>query len=378
MAAEASRNDVVRSEVGQLLERSAGYQALQPVERDRLRADMEKVGDYLADGAWMRPPGARGLEDRPPPPPVEQLKKRMADKQGLVGSEFSAGGVREGVAAFGELVQKVDFPRFVSGLVQNVFQAVVDASIQQMKAFGELLAATAKSVDQFAADHVSDGQARDYIANRYPSAVRVDTSGQGPARLKPVEGSEVDVGADLGVPGTDLEDEEAEAKLVGAAKVELARQRQQTMAMMVLLGINRIVVTNGHINAKVVFDMRASDEARRRARAELHDSEHDFSAAAVSGFFGFAGGAAASGHDHETTVSSAVDESSESKAAVKAQLTGDVRLAFKSETFPLERMVDVIGMQNLSEKAQPVPARTVRAAPPAPAAVPAASPGGAR
>jgi hypothetical protein len=38
---------------------------------------------------------------------------------------------------------------------------------------------------------------------------------------------------------------------------------------MVLLGINRIVVTEGAINAKVVFDLKAADQAQRGARASL-------------------------------------------------------------------------------------------------------------
>ena len=46
-----------------------------------------------------------------------------------------------------------------------------------------------------------------------------------------------------------------------AARLQMARSRQQLLSSMVILGINRIVVTDGAINAKVVFDFRASDEA---------------------------------------------------------------------------------------------------------------------
>ena len=377
-------SDAARGEIRRLLEQSAAFATLPEEHRARLRADMEKVGAYLADGGWLHGTRAEGLEEQKKAVPVGDLKARMAKDPGLVDSQFKAGAVREGVAAFGDLVQKVDFPKFVSGLVKSVFQAVVDASIQQMQAFGELLSATAKTVDQFASDHVSDAQARDWLANRHPSALRVDTGGDGPARLKPVEGSEEDVGSAYGVPGADVEDEDSESQLVGAAKMEMARQRQQQLAMMVLLGINRIVVTNGHINAKVVFDMRASDEARRRSKAELHDADTQAHASFVSGFLGVVGGGSADVSEHETTVGSAVDDTSEARAAVKAQLSGDVRLAFKSETFPLERMVDVIGMQQIQDKAAPPPTRRPAApAPAVPAAPPAAAPaappaGGAR
>ena len=46
---------------------------------------------------------------------------------------------------------------------------MVDASVQQMEAYGELLVAVAKSVDGFAWDNITDDQARDYLWNRHRS-----------------------------------------------------------------------------------------------------------------------------------------------------------------------------------------------------------------
>ena len=265
--------------------------------------------------------------------------------------------MREGVEAFGQLVKKVDFPAFVSGLVQGVFKAVVDSSIEQMKAYGELLSATAKTVDQFASDHITEAQARDYVANRYPSAIEVDTSGEGGARLKPKEGADqdaVDLGKAFNVgQQVDLNDEASELAVVNAAKLEMAKSKQQLLATMVLLGINRIVITDGHINAKVVFDMRADDTASRLAKAEMHDEQQSHAEVGAVGF-GWGGAAfAGAGTSHVATVGSAVDDTSQSRAEVKANLTGEVRLNFKSETFPLERMVDTGGMQMLNQRAQP-------------------------
>ncbi len=273
---------------------------------------------------------------------------------------FDAKGVKQGIEGFGQLVQKVDFPAFVSGLVKGVFNAVVDASIQQMHAYAEMLAAVSKSVDQFASDHIPDAQVRDQIARRYPSIVEIDTSGDS-AKLKMKEGAAdagIDIGKELGLSSSvDLSDEAAEMALVNAAKLEMAKQRQQLMATMVLLGINRIVVTNGKINAKVVFDIEASDQAKRSARAQLHDEQSSSStvaaAAATWSPWGAAGGGFSSSQSHSTSVASAIDDTSESKATLKAQLSGDVQLNFKSETFPLERMVDTGGMAMLNQRAQP-------------------------
>ena len=345
----------VRTAVRALLAQSDAFRRL-PLERKRALANaMVKIGSYLAEPGWLdHPPIAQPLGEKEANP-VEDLKKRLAGAPGQVGSDFKAGAVREGVEAFGQMVKTVDFPLFVSGLVQGVFKAVVDASIEQMKAYGELLSATAKTVDQFASDHITEGQARDYVANRYPSAVEVDTSGEGGARLKPKGDSDaVDLGKAFNVgDSVDLNDEESELKVVNAAKLEMARSKQQLLATMVLLGINRIVVTDGHINAKVVFDMRADDAAARHATAEMHDEQKSNSQVGAAGF-GWGGGFAASaGQSHVATVASAVDDTSTSKAEVKANLTGEVRLNFKSETFPLDRMVDTGGMQMLNQRAQP-------------------------
>lgn len=364
--------DHVRAAVRDVLERSAAFSALAPDVRARLARDMVNVSRYLADPGWLDPAASPARARALASEPVDDLKKRLASDPGQVG--FEAKALKQGIEGFGQLVQKVDFPAFVSGLVKGVFNAVVDASIQQMQAYAELLAAVSKSVDQFASDHIPDGQVRDQIARRYPSAVEIDTSGE-VAKLRLREGADDQAAAlakDYGLANADLSDEAAETALVNAAKLEMARQRQQLMATMVLLGINRIVVTNGKINAKVVFDVQASDQAKRAAKAELHDeqsssSSEGFATATWSPFGAAAGGFTAS-QAHSTTVASAVDDTSESKASLKAQLSGDVQLNFKSETFPLERMVDSGGMAMLTQRAQPSSAPAKAAAPSPPGA----------
>jgi hypothetical protein len=380
MPAQARDLATVRSEVRSLLERTPAFRALAAPDRKALANAMVRVGAFLADDApgWLAEAQAEGDGGGASPEqkkdPVGDLKQRLAEKPGQVGQEFKAGAVREGVEQFGELVKKVDFPNFVSGLVNGVFNAVVKASMDQMKAYGELLAACAKTVDEFARDNIPDGAARDHVAGRFPSSVRIDTSGDA-ARLRPREGA--DTGElqraypDISI---DLEDDDAEAALMAAAKQQMARERQQLMATMVLLGINRIVVTNGQINAKVVFDMRAEDSAKRKATAELHDEEQSASAAGAAAVtwqpWGAAGGYANTSQSHVATVESAIDDTSESKAEVKAQLTGEVQLKFKSETFPLERMVSPGGLALLNARAEPPGGPAAPPAPPQPQPAP--------
>jgi len=365
----------VRSEVRSILEATPAFRAMSTPDQRALANAMVRVGTYLVDApdavASALADQAKSTEPaEEKKDPVGDIGMRLAEKPGQVGKDFKAGAVREGVEQFGEMVKKVDFPNFVSGLVNGVFNAVVKASMDQMKAYGELLAACAKTVDDFARDNVSDAQARDHVASRFPSSVVVDTSGD-QARLRPRPGVEsAELERAFPNMSVDLDDDESEAALVLQTKLQIARERQQLMATMVLLGINRIVVTNGQINAKVVFDMRADDKAARAAKASLHDerrkdelhARHDFTAAP----WGINAGVDATAQSHMATVESSIDDTSESKAEVKAQLTGEVQLKFKSETFPLEKMVSSGGLALLNARAEPPGGAARPAAPQAP------------
>ena len=151
-------HDRVRGEVLALLGRAQAYRELPDAARAQIAADTTKVGAFLADKGWLTHlPVAGARVDGPP----------------------ALGTLRE-------LVHEVDFPRFVASLVQGVFQAIVDASVQQMQAYAELVASVSEQVGELAEDKRSDAPAR-----------------------------------------------------------ELARQRQQQLATMLLMGINRIVVTQG-------------------------------------------------------------------------------------------------------------------------------------
>jgi len=359
MEPDARPLDLVRGEVKEILNQSPAWQGLDGEQRRAFAQNMVKVSHFLAkDPGWLdladesaadEPvPTATGLAKAAEP--IEDLKKRLAGKPGQV--DFNAAAMRQGVEQFGNLVKTVDFPDFVSGLIQGVFQAIVDASIQQMQAYGELLAATAKSVDQFASDHISDDQAREQLATRNPSVVVLERTPEG-TRLVPKQGVDDDALRALGRgKPVSLDDAESERKFVLEAKLEMARQRQKLMALMVMLGINRIIVTNGRINAKVIFDVEASDLAKRRAAAGLTDTaESESGGVATVGMpWGAAGGYTRS--KHKTTVRSSVDDESESRAQMKANLTGEVSVNFKSETLPPERMLDALQFDQINYMSQ--------------------------
>jgi hypothetical protein len=134
------------------------------------------------------------------------------------------------VAGPSDVLASVDLPAFVTGLIQGTFGAIVDASVKQMDAYSDLVKNVAQTVDEFAADIVSDETARAWLAERYPGCFeRVADSG----------GLRVRSGVDcaealprlrlLPLPGSlrKLGPDEIEKTLVPAARRRLAVNRQQ-------------------------------------------------------------------------------------------------------------------------------------------------------
>ncbi|MCB0208149.1 MAG: hypothetical protein KDJ52_02390 [Anaerolineae bacterium] len=372
----------VRPAVRDVLMASPAFSKLTPEEQRELAQTMVKVSAYMAnpDGVVTE----TEPETKEPPPlasaqanATEQLRSRLAQDPGFAGQDFEGGAIRQGTDQFRRLVQAVDFPQFVGGLIRNVFEAIVDTSIEQMRAYGELLANVAKSVDDFARDNISENNARDWLSQRFPDqlGVGVDAFGGGfaegdetaaPQPRLEATGDDPDsdlnaISGELGVnPSvTDLSDENEELRLVLAARLAIARSRQQLLASMVMLGINRIVVTDGHINAKVVFDMRARDVAARHARASMYDREAQRTKAGMRASYSSwfspvsASAYAETQTEHVATVSSAVDDTSESRAEVKARLSGDVRVNFKSDFLPMDRMATPEMIAAIQGNAQP-------------------------
>jgi hypothetical protein len=383
----AAAFDATRPEVRRLLTAIPSFLDLPDDERRRIAADTVRVLAYMADPDGLQAEIAEreAKGELPPTKPAGQVakpntalaaqtladdpltatKRQLSQSPGFAGKDFQAGAVSQGVEQFGQMVQKVDFPKFVGGLIKNVFQAIVESSIEQMRAYGELIANVAKTTAQFMNDNISEGAGRDYLAESFPDVLSVQVQGgsegfdaenagaaaaTSSARLV-TQGDdaeqrlgEISRGYNLDPPVTDLSDDKSELRLVTAARLQMAKQRQQLLSSMVMLGINRIVVTDGSINAKVIFDMRASDTAKRNYTASMHDRESQKSKQSVNTNFSawYSPLSVSTGfeaeQEHVATVGSALDETSESKAEVKAKLSGEVRVNFKSDYLPLDKM----------------------------------------
>jgi hypothetical protein len=173
---------------------------------------------------------------------MERVSTYLAAPEGVPANTLP--GAVVSVRAQG-LIDAVDFPAFVAGLIEGVFEAIVDATIEQMKAYAKLMNEVAKTVDALARDAVTNRRGRDFLAHQYPELFQVDSHG----RIRARPGVDCEQAATrLGrlAPGaslTKLDRATIDKTLVPAARRRLTVSRQRLLSSMVLMGINRLVVT---------------------------------------------------------------------------------------------------------------------------------------
>lgn len=277
----------------------------------------------------------------------------------------------------GTTLEAIDFVGFVSGLITGTFRAIVDASAAQMREYANLVASIAHTLEDFTAEYVTANQARDHLAKDYARDLmlklppagsqdepqllpRPERIGESPVWLKK-----------YGLEGEELSEDLVEGPLLDAARKKVGEERMSSLATMVLMGVNRIVVNEGDIRAKVQLQAAATDVQR----AEM-----------VSQQGGFASRDAGDVGGQTQMLVSTLSANAQADASIKANLMGEVRISFRTEAFPLERFADSAAIQLISQHAKwrgdapaqgaapaPAPAAPV---PPASAAAPAA--GGAR
>jgi hypothetical protein len=149
------------------------------------------------------------------------------------------------------VIDAVDFPGFVADLIAGVFDAIVDASIRQMEAYADLVDGVAKTVDQFVDENVTDDQARHYLLDTFPDVfAKEGAKGSTIKRRRGAAKGRWRLALSLlGLPKADPKpDPETRSKrLIQAARRHMVRERQQLLATMVLMGVQRIRDPHGRL-----------------------------------------------------------------------------------------------------------------------------------
>jgi hypothetical protein len=357
------------------LRTSRQYQDLDPTTRRQLDQDLERIGGRLAQrprdphqhdpyarvmegplqaafeaSAGRRSPPAPSATAAPAPPPAPPPPPATS----VIGQRAA------------ETLEAVNFPAFVASLLTGTFQAIVDASVQQLREYARLVASLSQSLESFSAENVTLNQARDHLAQAHPQELQVvlpEPGRPGTPRLLPrpdKQGTSPEWLSKYGLEGETLTEELTEGPLLDAGRMRAGEERLQTLATMVLMGINRIVVNEGDLRAKLQFHAAAQDTVHADMQVQA---------------LGIAARDAGGGTATQMMVST-VKVNAQADAAIKADLMGEVRISFRSETFPLERFADSAAIQLINRHARwkNEPDKTAAAGPTPATAAPAAAP----
>lgn len=291
------------------------------------------------------------------PEPIAPAAPRTAARGGartLVAQAQAAGDKFSGVAAdrvagtTRSILNAVSFPRFVTELITGVFRALVDSTQDQMNSYVQLLGNVAATTEGFADIAMSNLRARQWLADQFPGSfevVRDEDEEFEPGQPAPESKLRLRSGASspsaealrsaLGIPSEQsMPSGDPEQTLVPFAKLALARQRQQMLATLVMLGMQRIVIESGRINASMRFhiDTRSAAQEDDASRFAL-DNEIK-----ASGSFGFGPwGASASVRNNIAYVSTQKTQTTE-EMNTDLDLNSSVELYFKSDYLPLDRL----------------------------------------
>ena len=390
--------DVIRDKVRNHLTASEAFNALPAEQRKAIAHDTVKALTYIMGGedgsslpssitlggntASFAGPAAAVVQPIRRVPPQQQSPQQQQPQQQQQ-RPSRAQFVEDAGEAYAKTVERINFPKFVGGLIDGVFNSIVTTSIKQMEAYAEMVKNVSKSVDQYMKDNVSENHARDYLLDRYPDQFEPNMAGDKPT-LKVKEGADEqnmpDFLADLGLkaPVTSLDDDTVEQQLVPAARRRIAMDRQQLLATMIMMGINRLVVTDGRIEASCMFELnvKQKDDYSRERTTDYNRHHEDASNRGGSGSDqydykqeGSSGGwfssatperkytrnnswysndsSANTADFHMSTVSK---QSNQRDIDMHAKLGGKVTVNFKSDYFPMEKMIDVFQISKIEEK----------------------------
>jgi hypothetical protein len=364
---DPSRRDAFRRQlraIGQALRNGPTYGA-RPAAPPRIddpyarlipRGRALDIGPGLGPNGPLQMPGSEP-QPAPQPPANAQQPAPAAPPPPPKPDATSTIGQRAASA-----LEAVGFSDFVAGLVRGTFQAIVDATAQQMREYAELVSSLSRSAEDFTRDNVTADQTRLWLANRYAADLYVAVPPPGKPGGPQLRVQQARVGespdwlSGFGLGGQELSDELAEGSLLAAGQGKLGEERLQNLATMVLMGINRVVVKDGNIAAKLQFHAEARDKTaaqlaveNRNQTGSIAQRQSDLNAGAV-------------------TMVSTVKANAQADASVRADLMGEVRIRFATETFNLNNFADGPAIQLISQHARwrgdaPAPAASTPAAP---------------
>lgn len=282
---------------------------------------------------------------------ARSLATDSGKEMGYKGYDPAFGG---DTAAFNELVDSVDFPKFVADLLKAVFDANLKVMKQQTDSYIKLMKEATKSTADFI-KKVKDDDALAKMAemgnSQYNVVSEKGADGSSKLVLTTPEGDKAD-----------MEDAEVK-KALFEAKLKMAQEHRAALREVLLMGVTRLVVERGEIEAGVDFSVKATRNSNAR-HEDQNINTVGINMAYEPPLFGLFGGP--SGDINITNTNIQVN-TSEKKTAdeLAAALHGKVNIKFKTDYFKLDNFLSMYGdggTQALKPLAQGAPGAGLPAA----------------
>jgi hypothetical protein len=283
---------------------------------------------------------------------------------------LETGALTAGLEALARSTE-LPFPEFTAKLVTSTFDAILGATIHQMEAYADLVSSIAKTIKDFEVSNVTDGDVTRFLADNYPDGaggtcarsnyefIATPAAGDAPeetagAKLGKVFYDLVDIRLrsvwtpdnDDDVPRpanpADYDSDDPTATTANAFTQEqvqrirtgvrryLAQGKLDQLRLMAREGMARIVVSDGHILSKLTFRVATTDQQMKT----YTEYERQRLAAVGIGGLGASWGGIVAGAFYSTLRVKTMNEQTYNKATMDAQMIGEVKINFHSQTFP--------------------------------------------
>lgn len=238
-------------------------------------------------------------------------------------------------------INDIGFPEFTAKLVNDTVDAVVGATMKQLKSYAELVAEVTQGLAAFKSKAVTAQAVSLYLNEAYPS-------GDSTAVVEGGTYDQVmydDIVSRFGEMRSLYHPEGGEGFFSEASVAEIrdavhkvleqaAEISYETLRQMVEMGYARVVFTNGRIRTKLTFDVTATDTSRRQTSDLAYSA---FSAGMRGGIFGSFFGISGRTSYNSIRVRT-VNEQSAAATTVKGDILGEVEINFATQTFPQQKV----------------------------------------
>ncbi|MCK6694036.1 MAG: hypothetical protein L6Q97_18285 [Thermoanaerobaculia bacterium] len=236
-------------------------------------------------------------------------------------------GFDKSVDAFEDLVDSVDFPKFVADLLKGVFDANLAVMKTQTDSYIALMKEATKSVADFVKD-VNEDDALAKLAEEKPDMYNINMEptpeGQQKMTLITPQGEKVN-----------MDDNQVKAHVMDT-KINMAKENRAAIREVILMGVTRLVVERGTVEAAVEFNITAN-------RMSVENKKVDDTRTSVRRK-GFSFGSFSINPGVSTRITVATTTNTKTATDnLAAKLMGKVNIQFKTDYFKLDNFLEMYG-----------------------------------